>query len=124
MYIKAFLERPRFLPDFPTDTIRKDFYKDIRCGILHPAQAKKKWLIRRNQQRMLDADGYGGYILDIGLFHTALKLSFDDYLAELLRPEEVNLRTNLWKKMDHICNERLSRGANYGSDTAAASPTA
>ena len=37
--IKRFLEGNRFQPDFHAEA-RKDFYRDIRCGLLHQAEAK------------------------------------------------------------------------------------
>jgi hypothetical protein len=43
---KRFLEGTRFQPDFDADA-RHAFYSDIRCGLLHQAEAKKMWLIRR-----------------------------------------------------------------------------
>ena len=120
----AFLERSRFQPYFANYPLRLAFYKDIRCGLLHQAEAKNKWLVRRKQPSMLRKVGADGYIIDVERFHAALKNRLEDYLAELLKPESKRLRANLWKKMNHICNERVARGIAYGSDASAASPTA
>jgi hypothetical protein len=54
---KKFLKGPQFQPDFDTDETRLDFYSDIRCGLLHQAEAKNKWLIRRKQGTLLKQAG-------------------------------------------------------------------
>jgi hypothetical protein len=121
---KRFLKRPRFRSDFTNRKTREIFYRDIRCGLLHQAQAKNKWLVRRKQATMLQKIGTDGYIIDVDRFHAALKDSLEDYLTELLKPESKELRDNLWKKMDHICNERMTRGAMEVLDASAADPIA
>lgn len=112
---KKFLEGPRFQPHFNTEKTRQDFYKDIRCGLLHQAEAKKLWLIRRQQATLLQKVGIEGYIIDVERFHAAILYSLEDYLTSICKPESTALRTNLWTKMDHICNVRTARGALYGA---------
>ena len=115
---KKFLEGARFQPYFGTDAIRLAFYQDIRCGLLHQAEAKNKWLIRRKQKALLrQVDD--GYIIDVERFHTALKGRLRDYFALLCRPESTDLRDKLWTKMNHICNVRLNRGAMEMVDASA-----
>ena len=121
---KKFLRGPRFQPYFDTDDVRQAFYLDIRCGLLHQAEAKNQWLIRRRQNRLLKSVGADGYIIDVERFHAAIKGSLRDYLALLCKPESVDLRGKLWTKMDHICNMRIARGALYGTDSSAADPSA
>lgn len=65
---KKFLKGPRFQPDFDTDETRLDFYSDIRCGLLHQAEAKNKWLIRRKQGTLLKKVDPDGYIIDVERF--------------------------------------------------------
>jgi len=91
---KKFLKRPRFQPAFDTDKVRGDFYSDIRCGLLHQAEAKNKWLIHRKQPTFLKKVGTDGYIIDVERFHAAVKNSLEDYLTELCKPESSDLRTN------------------------------
>jgi hypothetical protein len=116
---KRFLAGPRFATSFIPPQTRRRFYLDIRCGLLHQAEAKKKWLVRRKQAGMLRLVGPDEYIIDVELFHAAVKGSLDDYLAEILKPERADLREKLWTKMDHICNIRESRGAMEVDDAAA-----
>ena len=121
---RRFLAGPRFRADFKPAKTRKIFYADIRSGLLHQAEAKNKWLIRRKQPTMLKTVGADGYIIDVERFHTAIQDSLDDYLTLLCKPESTDLRDKLWTKMNHICNERMSRGAMETLDAAAAEPTA
>jgi hypothetical protein len=119
--IKRFLEGPRFQPDFDADA-RKAFYLDIRCGLLHQAEAKKMWLIRRKQPRMLQkVSGGQGYIIDVERFHSAVEGSLGDYLALVIVPSNAPLRSNLWTKMNHICSVRTARGALYEAGATIAS---
>ncbi len=114
--VKRFLEGPRFQPDFDAEA-RKAFYTDIRCGLLHQAEAKEMWLIRRNQPAMLQkTTGGHGYILDVKRFHAAVQASLNDYLALIPEPQSLSLRENLWKKMEHICRVREVRGALYEAE--------
>ena len=111
--ITRFLEGSRFQPDFDV-TARKSFYTDIRCGLLHQAEAKGMWLIRRNQPGMLQkVVGGQGYIIDVKRFHSAVRTSLNDYLNLIPDPSNSALRSNLWTKMNYICNVRTARGALY-----------
>jgi hypothetical protein len=112
--IKGFLRGGRFQPDFDGPA-RGGFYSDIRCGLLHQAEAKGMWLIRRNQSALLQKNG-NGYIIDVKLFHAAVRDSLDDYLQMLVDPAKSTLRENLWTKMNHICRVRDARGAVYEAE--------
>lgn len=57
------------------------------------------------------------YILDVRIFHNAVRESMNDYLRDLCRPTSNELRANLWTKMDHICDVRNERGAVYAIET-------
>jgi hypothetical protein len=109
--IKQFLRGIRFQPDFDGPA-RGSFYSDIRCGLLHQAEAKGMWLIRRNQPTLLQKNG-NGYIIDVKLFHAAVRDSLNDYLQLIVDPASLILRSNLWNKMDRICRVRNARGAVY-----------
>ena len=82
--VTAFLSDGHFQPDFTTGA-RDAFYKDIRCGLLHQAEAKRLWLVRREQECMLQGFPDGdGFIIDVEKFHGAVKLSFQFYLKAIL----------------------------------------
>ena len=112
-YIESFLSGPRFQPDFD-EPARTRFYEDIRCGLLHQAEAKEMWLVRRKQPRLLQPAPQGqGYIVDVERFHKAVRASLDDYCSDIVDPAQDGLRANLWKKMGHICRVREARGLVY-----------
>jgi len=119
--VKRFLEGTRFQPDFDAKA-REAFYVDIRCGLLHQAEAKNMWLIRRRQPALLQrlADGQG-YIVDVERFHAGLQGSLNDYLKLISEPTSSELRSNLWKKMNKICSVRTARGALYEAEANTAS---
>lgn len=114
--LKRFLAGPRFQPYFDEDA-RTHFFEDIRCGLLHQAEAKEMWLVRRGRSVMLEKVELGrGFIIDVKKFHEAVSCSLQDYLDELVAPENTGLRVNLWKKMNHISQVREERGLLYESD--------
>jgi len=110
--IKACLAGPRFQPDFD-EAAREAYWLDIRCGLLHQAEARNMWLVRRGEPRMLRTTPGGGFVIDVKLFHRAVRESLNDYLREIARPDNGELRDNLWTKMDAICNVRVQRGVEY-----------
>ena len=123
--VMRFLEGTRFQPDFNAKA-REAFYVDIRCGLLHQAEAKRMWLIRRTQATLLQKVGDSeGYIIDVERFHAGLQGSLNDYLTLISEPASALLRSNLWKKMDQVCRVRTARGALYeaeGDSAATQSP--
>jgi len=119
---RRFLERSEFQPAF-TEDAREDFYNDIRCGLLHQAEAKNKWLIRRKQTALLKTVG-GGYIIDVERFHGALKASLERYFADLRKRPSTDLRGKLWQKMGFICDARESREPMEALDAGAADTAA
>jgi hypothetical protein len=119
--VKRFLKGKRFQPDFDASA-SKAFYQDIRCGLLHQAEAKRMWLIRRGQPALLQKVAGGqGYIIDVKRFHAGVQGSLNDYLKLLCEPTSSFLRSSLWKKMDQICNVRAARGALYEAEEDSAS---
>src|SRR6266536_351065 len=116
--IKAFLEGQRFQPQFDEEA-RDAYYTDIRCGLLHQAEAKRMWLIRRGEPQVLRrSPGGDGYVIDVRLFHQAVRESLSDYLRQLVRPETEILSGNMWATMNHISSVRTQRGAEYAADGA------
>jgi hypothetical protein len=111
--VMRFLEGTRFQPDFDAEA-REGFYVDIRCGLLHQAEAKRMWLIRRKQAALLQKVAHGeGYIIDVERFHAGIQDSLSDYVTLISDPASSLLRSHLWKKMDQICSVPIARGALY-----------
>lgn len=103
----------RFLTNTPFgDSFTKEsaivFYKQIRCGILHQAETKKssKVLIRQDTPLVEPTADGRGLIINRALFHRKLVRVFEQYESSLRDPAQAELRSNLRKKMDHICRTR------------------
>jgi hypothetical protein len=112
-HVIDFLSGPRFQPAFDRDA-RVRFYEDIRCGLLHQAEAKEMWLVRRGEKAVLQRVASGkGYVLDVKLFHDAVRQTLEDYLRDVVDPSHDETQVNLWTKMDHICRIREARGLLY-----------
>ena len=112
-YIEQFLSGQRFQPQFDEDA-RRSFYVDIRCGLLHQAEAKNMWRVRRGQKEMLrKLTEANGYIIDVERFHRAVQQTLQEYYVEIVDPSQKTLRANLWQKMDHISRIRTARGLLY-----------
>jgi hypothetical protein len=77
-----------------------DFYKNVRCGILHQAETTGGWTVNR-RGRLLD-----GLSIDASKFHKAVEASLRDY-AKLLEAED-HRNSERWtffkKKMKHVCD--------------------
>lgn len=98
-FCKFLSTRPLFSMDF-TEDLAKQFYKEFRCGILHQAEIggdSKVWSVGP----VIRVDG-GKIIVNRNKFHERLKAEFQNYLAELRKSENVDLRNKFRKKMDFI----------------------
>ena len=99
MFVKFLTSRELFKTDFSKDLAGR-FYAQIRCGILHQGETRKARLssvgklIRSNGDEM---------VLNRTEFHSRLKREFEAYLNGLSEGTDAKLRSNLRKKMDHIC---------------------
>jgi hypothetical protein len=82
------------------DKTSKDFYSNIRCGILHQSETKNAWRILLKGE-LLDPTNK---TINAELFIEALYKSLKDYLTDL-KNQDVN--SDLWKyaflKLDDIC---------------------
>lgn len=111
---KDFLRRSKhFNAEFSNSEIQGDFTEDVRNGILHEAETRGGWLIERTrpERKIVERiSGKGGYVLNRTNFYEALCREFDDYLAQLYKESEEELRRNFIKKMDEICESEPRRG--------------
>ena len=73
--VTEFLKGRHFQPEFDA-AARLAFYCDIRCGLLHQAEARRMWLVRRDQASLLAPFPHGnGYIIDVRCFHKGVRMS-------------------------------------------------
>ena len=80
-----------------------EFYKRVRCGILHQGETTDGWLIARRGP-LFD----GQRKINASCFHNQLRLAISDYVEELTNPSVVSdVRQNFDKKMASVirnCN--------------------
>lgn len=78
------------LKDF--NGLEEQFYKNIRCGILHQAETRAGWKISREKNiPLLDKERR---IINANRFHTKLKYYLERYKKEL---ETQDLSSSIWK---------------------------
>ena len=101
---EMFFSNSKFLQDFVG--IGDEFYKNIRCGILHQAETTGGWIIRRDHGLPLLCKT--NKVIHATKFMNALYKEFDNFLKSL---EGKDFDSPCWKKVikkiDHIvsnCN--------------------
>ena len=114
-YFVSFLTRTSFSAYISEHQARK-FYTQIRCGLLHQAEAEDS-LIKRNRSNPLlttTEDGKG-LIVNANLFHTHLEKVIQEYTAILRNPASTQERIAFRKKMNFICAVEESPAETAGA---------
>jgi len=93
---------------FPSELNGKQFYSDIRCGILHSAQTKNKSRLTFGKCYAVDIDSSGVMLVDVGNFSKRMEGYYNNYLSRLRNPSEITLRQHFIDKMNFIC--RINEG--------------
>lgn len=88
-----------------------DFYKSVRCGLLHETQTKNGWIIR--------AEGIDKSIENKIIFRNNFQRELEDLIIDykssivegkkLNNIESIELRKNFISKFNHICKESLEK---------------
>lgn len=79
----------------------EEFYKNVRCGILHQGETTKGWHIRRDGQ-IFDKNTKK---INANLFHKQVELSLSNYCKELTNEKwDSDIWKNFRKKMDAVCD--------------------
>ena len=86
-----FFTREKEFKEFATDDIPTQFYKHIRCGILHQGETTGGWSINRNSSYLLDKSKRE---INAVLFSERLKKALEGYRDELKVNE---WETQIWK---------------------------
>lgn len=102
---KDFLTKsPYFNEDFNNKTAG-DFSVNVRNALLHDAETRKGWLIRRlhptEPDRIVTKDG-SALVIYRTAFYQALRKEFEDYLGRLADSSQDQLRGSFLRKMDFI----------------------
>ena len=88
-----FFTRDQEFKDFSTDDIPSQFYKHIRCGILHQGETTGGWKINRSKRKMLDK---ANREINAFLFSKGLKRSLKNYRNEL---KSSDWDSPIWKNL-------------------------
>lgn len=110
-----------FKTQFKNRRLIDEFYKNVRCGLLHEAATKKNYKIRSEKsediglliERTTNGDDY--VILYRTPFHNAIKQLIHDYKLQLVNGD-TDLKQNFIRKMDDLCQIRRIWYFAYGSN--------
>lgn len=110
MFHDFFQRTPEFSAFFDTLAKTNVFYNQIRCGILHQAQTKKRSIIHIKYGSPLAAwidmnDPLQGISINRALFHKAVLKVYTSYVAQLRSNNHLNLRRKFEKKMNIIVSQ-------------------
>ena len=81
------------------------FYRHIRCGILHQAEVRGSSRVLADDSLPMVAysDDNEGLVVNRKCFHDQMLREFENYVEQLLNPENEELRGRFQKKMKAIC---------------------
>jgi len=90
-----------------------DFYKDVRCGLLHETQTKNSWLILTDTEKSnyLYQEKNNFKIIYREVFQLELKNLIERYGKAIIEGKDFDkiegnkLRQNFRDKFNHICNQ-------------------
>lgn len=98
-FLKFFTREPLF-SEFATDDMPTQFYKHIRCGILHQGETTGGWAINRTSSKLLNKDGRE---INAFLFAAELEKALVAYREELKSSEwDSQIWNNAREKMKAI----------------------
>jgi hypothetical protein len=107
---KKFLKRDSFGKAFEGkglagESLAYDFIEGVRHGILHRAETRR-WIIRKATEanQLVETEG-DTYVLNRTLFYAALDREFGSYKDELRSGQDIPLRENFIRAIEHIVNE-------------------
>ncbi len=89
-FLKFFTRDKNFI-EFSSDDIPTQFFKNIRCGILHQGETTGGWAITRKGELLLNKSNK---VIDATLFLKQLKQSLIDYKKSM---EESDWNNQIWK---------------------------
>ncbi len=87
------------------ESVAEDFYRKVRCGILHQGEVKGAWLVRTTHDLPAISQSPDGsvWIVQRRKFHACVVEAFDRYVSELRCPGSEVPRKHFKMKMNHIC---------------------
>lgn len=108
-FFDFFQRSPKFKSFFDTQAKAAIFYQQIRCGLLHQAQTKKKSTIHIRSEKMLQWVNSNrirdGIEIQRRLFHKEVCGIYSKYVENLKDRKQLNLKRKFKRKMDRIVNQ-------------------
>jgi hypothetical protein len=108
-FFDFFQRSPKFKTFFCTPAKAKVFYVQIRCGLLHQAQTKKKSTIHSKKEEMLQWVNpqkiEEGIKIQRKLFHIEVLNIYNSYVSKLKESWNLNFRMKFKRKMDYIVGQ-------------------
>ena len=83
-----------------SQSLAKQFYVNVRCGLLHEAKLGSNWLIRVDSAKLI-GDVDGNIVLNRKLFSERIKKYLKKYTTQLVKDEE--LKKAFIRKYDYLC---------------------
>ncbi len=93
-------KREPFRKYFKKRTLAQEFYRNVRCSLLHEACTKKGWKIRIDTKELLEKKGQS-YTLNRFILLQHIKDYINEYKKLLL--EDKNLKESFIRKMNYLC---------------------
>lgn len=90
-------------PEFGFDRrLAEAFYENIRNGIVHDTETRRKWVVRLvPQEHIVEQDANDNYVLNRTMFHNALKKNLDNWLRSMREGDE-GVRKKMKDRMQQI----------------------
>jgi len=108
-FFDFFQRSSKFKLFFSTQAKAAIFYKQIRCGLLHQAQTKRKSTIHIRNEEMLrwvnPQEPEEGLKIQRKLFHKEVLDIYNSYVSKLKDKKNLNLRQQFKRKMDFIVGQ-------------------
>lgn len=103
IFISFLTERPPFNNEFDKK-LAQDFYENVRCGLLHEARTKGKWIIgAMNTSKKLIENEKGNVVVYRDNFFEAIKGFVEQYKNELR--DSIERKEAFIRKYDKLCEE-------------------
>ena len=86
-----------------SEDLAVEFYKNVRCRLLHEAQTGVNWRIRVDSPKLVTIEG-GEYILNRVIFKQKIEQYLEAYKTELFK--DIELKKAFIRKFNGICEEQ------------------
>lgn len=95
---------------FSKSDLASRFFRDVRNGLLHDGETRGGWIIKASPRyRLVECHTDDFIVVNRSKFHGALVAEFNDYLESLAESSGKELRKNLIKALDGLCERSLPK---------------